>query len=74
MRIDTVREEVRVRLPEFLVASGDRERHVLVDALGPGHYFGAEKFFDRAGRVPHAVLMPSTDFFNADKTFKSADE
>ena len=69
-----VREELRARLPDFLVASGDRAGHVLVDALEPGYYFGAQRFFDRAGHVPGAVSMPSADFFNADKTFKSPQE
>lgn len=73
-RITQRREEQRVRLPEFLVASGDRERVALVEALEPGHHYGAEKFFDRAGHIPNALLMPSTDFFNADKTLKSPDE
>ena len=66
-----VREELRAHLPEFLVGSGDKAGHVLVDALEVGYYFGAQRFFDRAGHVPGAVSMPSEDFFNADKTFKS---
>jgi thiosulfate/3-mercaptopyruvate sulfurtransferase len=73
-RITALREEVRVRLPEFLVASGDRAHHALVDALEPSHHYGEQKFFDRAGHVPNAIPMPSTDFYNADKTFKSPDE
>ena len=73
-RIAAVREEARVRLPEFLVASGDRTRHALVEALEPSYHYGQQKFFDRAGHVPNAILMPSADFYNADKTFKSPDE
>ena len=73
-RITAVREEVRVRLPEFLVASGDRANHALVEALEPSYHYGEQKFFDRAGHVPNAILMPSADFYNADKTFKSTDE
>jgi len=74
LRITALREEVRVRLPEFLAASGDRDHHALVDALGPSYYYGEQKFFDRAGHVPNAIMMPSTDFYNADKTFKSPAE
>ena len=37
-------------------------------------YFGATKFFDRAGHLPQAVSWPTAEFFNADKTFKSAEE
>jgi thiosulfate/3-mercaptopyruvate sulfurtransferase len=73
-RITAVREEVRVRLPEFLVASGDPVHHALVEALEPSYHYGEQKFFDRAGHVPNAILMPSADFYNADKTFKSPDE
>lgn len=73
-RVTELREEVRVRLPEFLVASGDRVNHALVEALEPSYHYGERKFFDRAGHVPNAILMPSADFFNADKTFKSPEE
>lgn len=73
-RIATTRPEERTNLAEFLVASGDRANHVLVDALEATNYYGSSKFFDRAGHVPNAVSLPVSDFFNADKTFKSADE
>lgn len=73
-QVTTVREADRVRLPEFLVASGQPGQHVLMDALGPAYYYGAARFFDRAGHVPHAVSLPSDDLFNPDKTFKSAAE
>lgn len=73
-QITQTREDMRSRLPEFLVASGDRANHALVEALEPTYHYGAQKFFDRAGHVPGALLMPSEDFFNADKTFKSPDE
>ncbi len=73
-RVAKLREDVRVRLPEFLVASGDPVNHALVEALEAEHHFGATKFFDRAGHIPNAISAPSTDFFNADKTFKSAAE
>ena len=73
-RVVAVRDEVRVRLPAFMAASGDRKGHVLVEALEAEYHYGAQKFFDRAGHVPNAVLMPSEDFYNADKTFKSPDE
>jgi 3-mercaptopyruvate sulfurtransferase SseA len=68
------RAEVRADLPEVLVATGDTQRHAVVDALSPEMYFGAMKFFDRAGHLPHALSWPSEEFFNADRTFKSADE
>ncbi|QPF74701.1 hypothetical protein G8A07_18430 [Roseateles sp. DAIF2] len=70
----TPREEQRSRLPEFLAATGDRGRQVLVEGLEPAYHYGAQRFFDRPGHVPHAVLMPGRDFFNEDKTFKSSAE
>jgi 3-mercaptopyruvate sulfurtransferase SseA len=73
-RVTKQNEAVRVRLPEFLVASGDPANNALVEALDPGYHFGGAKFFDRAGHVPNAIMMPATDFYNADKTFKSAEE
>jgi thiosulfate/3-mercaptopyruvate sulfurtransferase len=64
----------RVRLGEFLAASGDTRQSALIDALGPEYYFGGARFFDRGGHVPNASNIPSDDFFNADKTFKSRAE
>ena len=73
-RVAQRKEEVRVRLPEFLAASGDPANNALVEALEPGYHFGGAKFFDRAGHVPNAVMTPAADFFNADKSFKSAED
>lgn len=73
-RVEKRNEDARVRLPEFLAASGDPARHALVEALEPAHHFGGAKFFDRAGHVPNAIMVPSADFYNADKTFKSPAE
>ncbi len=65
---------VRVRLPEFLAATADPEANVMLEALDPDYFYGGAGFFNRPGHVPHAKLMPSDDFFNDDKTFKSAPE
>ena len=73
-KVAKVNEDVRVRLPEFLVASGDPASSTLVEALEPSQHFGAAKFFDRAGHIPNAIMAPTADFFNADKTFKSPEE
>ena len=73
-RVAKLREESRVRLPEFIAASGDPARNALVEALTPEQHFGAMKFFDRGGHIPHAIMAPAEDFFNADKTFKSPEE
>ncbi len=72
--ITTLNHDVRVRLPEFLVATGDPRHNVLLEALEPSYFYGGAGFFNRAGHVPHATLMPSDDFFNPDKTFKSPQE
>lgn len=67
-------DDARVRLPEFLVASGDPAGNALVEALDASYHFGSARFFDRAGHVPNAIMAPAADFYNADKTFKSAEE
>ena len=72
--ITTVNEYARVKLPEFLTASGDPKNNALVEALDASGHFGETAFFDRAGHIPNGIMLPSADFFNADKTFKSADE
>jgi len=74
LQLGALREELRVRLPEFLAASAEPQRHALVEALEPEYHYGGRKFFDRTGHVPNAILAPSEDFFNADKTFKSPAE
>ncbi|MDP1650882.1 MAG: rhodanese-like domain-containing protein [Rubrivivax sp.] len=74
VRVTTLNHDVRVKLPEFLAATGDPRNNVLLEALEPSYFFGAAAFFNRAGHVPHATLMPSDDFYNPDKTFKSPPE
>jgi 3-mercaptopyruvate sulfurtransferase SseA len=73
-RVAAVNEEVRVRLPEFLTASGDPANQVLLEALGANWHFGEVAPFNRAGHPPHGILLPSADLFNPDKTFKSPEE
>ncbi len=67
-------EDSRVMLDEFLTASGDLTNNVLLEALGADWHFGQTKFFDKAGHIPNAILLPSDDFFNPDKTFKSSED
>lgn len=74
VRLGTALDEHRVRLPEFLAASADPRGHALLEALEPDYFYGGAAYFNRGGHVPHATLMPADDFFNADKTFKSAPE
>ena len=72
--ITKFREDVRVKLPEFLNASGDPGNNVLLEALGANWHFGEVHPFDRAGHIPNGILLPSEDFYNEDKTFKSVEE
>ena len=72
--VTSIRDEVRVKLPEFLTASGDKANNVLVDALGADWHFGQVVPFNRGGHVPNSLSMPSADFFNPDKTFKSPED
>jgi thiosulfate/3-mercaptopyruvate sulfurtransferase len=73
-KITKTREDARVRLPEVLAASGDPVNCVLLEALGADWHFGQTLAFTRAGHIPNGILMPSADFYNADKTFKSGEE
>jgi len=73
-RVAKMKEDVRVQLPEVLVASGDPARNALVEANDAETHFGARSFFDRPGHIPHAIMAPVADFYNADKTFKSPEE
>jgi len=72
--ITKTEEGARAHLGDVLVASGDPSHTTLVEALEPSQHYGADKFFDRAGHVPNAIMTPSDDYFNADKTFKSPEE
>lgn len=72
--IAQVNENIRVRLPEILNASGDPANHVLLEALGADWHFGQTQPFDRGGHIPNGILLPSADLYNPDKTFKSPDE
>ncbi|HWR17466.1 MAG TPA: rhodanese-like domain-containing protein [Terriglobales bacterium] len=69
-----INKNVRVDLPEFLTASGDPVNNALVEALDPDWHYGGISFFARPGHPPNSIMLPSGDFFNPDKTFKSADE
>jgi 3-mercaptopyruvate sulfurtransferase SseA len=73
-RVTKLHDESRARMPEFIAASGDPAGNALVEGLSPETHFGAQKFFDRAGHIPHAIMAPVEAFFNADKTFKSPEE
>lgn len=67
-------DDARVKLDEFLSASGDLKNNVLLESLGSDWHFGKTQFFDRAGHIPNSIMMPSEDFFNLDKTFKTPEE
>jgi thiosulfate/3-mercaptopyruvate sulfurtransferase len=73
-KIKKLNEDVKVKLPEFLTASGDPVNNVLLEALGANWHFGEVLAFTRAGHIPNGILLPSADFYNPDKTFKSAEE
>ncbi|MCX6168860.1 MAG: rhodanese-like domain-containing protein [Ignavibacteriales bacterium] len=73
-KIEKINEDARVELPEFLTASGDQKNFVLLEALDADWHFGVQQFFNRPGHIPNGILLPSLDFYNPDKTFKSAEE
>ena len=73
-KINKLNEEIRAKLPELLTASGDRKDNILIEALDANWHFGEFQFFERAGHIPYGIMLPSADFFNPDKTFKSPEE
>lgn len=73
-RITQRREDIRVRLEEFLAASGDPANNALVEALDADWHYGAAPFFHRPGHVPNAIMLPPEDFFAPDKTFKKPED
>jgi 3-mercaptopyruvate sulfurtransferase SseA len=73
-QVTTTREDARVRLNEFMAATGDKSKHAVVEALEPTYHYGGTQWFSLAGHVPNALMMPTADFYNADKTFKSPEE
>jgi len=66
--------EPKVALPEFLAASGDPVRNALVEGLGADWHYGRVLALSKAGHIPHGILLPSADFYHADRTFKSEEE
>ncbi len=73
-RITKLNENIKARLPEFLTATGDRINNAIVEGLTPNWHFGEALNYNKRGHIPFAIMLPFTDFFNADKTFKSREE
>jgi 3-mercaptopyruvate sulfurtransferase SseA len=72
--IAKLNRDAKAELPEVLAATGDTANTALVEALGADWHYGQVAPFNRAGHIPNGILLPSTDFYNADKTFKSPEE
>jgi len=70
-RITGVKSDIKTSVPEVLAASGDPVNNALVEGLTPDWHFGEALNYDRRGHIPHAIMAPAADFYNADKTFKS---
>jgi len=73
-KITGFKEDARVRLPEFLTASGDPDNNALIEGLDATWHYGQVAVFDRCGHIPNSILLPGNDFYNPDKTFKSSEE
>jgi len=73
-KIEKFNENAKAELPEFLTASGDLDKNVLVEALSPDWHFGGLPFFNKPGHIPNAVMLSSSDLYKQDKTFKSPEE
>ncbi len=73
-KIEQPNQDAEAKLPEFLTASGDPGNNVLLEALDADWHFGEVLAFNRAGHIPHGILLPTTDLYNPDRTFKSPEE
>jgi 3-mercaptopyruvate sulfurtransferase SseA len=72
--IADLNRDAKADLPEVLTATGDPANNALVEALGANWHFGEVQAFNRTGHIPTGILLPSTDFYNPDRTFKSPEE
>ena len=73
-KITKLNEDIKVRLPEFLNATGDRVNNAIVEGLPASWHFGEALNYNKRGHIPFAIMLSFTDFYNADKTFKSPQE
>ena len=73
-KIEKVNESALAKTPEIVTASGDTNKNALVDALGADWHFGVITPMAKSGHIPNSISLPRGDFFNPDKTFKSAEE
>lgn len=73
-KIKKVNDDIKVKLPEFITAGGDRENNALVEGLPPVWHFGEALNYNKRGHIPFAIMLSFTDFFKADKTYKSPEE
>ena len=72
--IAALNRDAKAELPEVLAATGDPANNALVDALDANWHFGGTAAFYRVGHIPTGIVLPSSDFYNPDKTFKSPEE
>ena len=73
-KITKLNKDIKVSLPEFLTATGDRKNNAIVEGLPAVWHFGEALNYNRRGHVPFAIMLSFADFFNADKTYKSPAE
>ncbi len=73
-KVESLRSEFQAEVAEVVAASGDPVKNALVEGLGPDWHFGIAMNYNRPGHIPHAKMLPAAVFFNADKTFKSAED
>ncbi len=73
-KIKKLNENIHARLPEFLTATGDRDKNAILEGLPPVWHFGQALNYDKPGHIPFAIMLGFPDFFNKDKTYKSREE
>ncbi len=66
--------EAKAETPEILTATGDPVNNALVEGLDANWHFGGVPALSRSGHIPNGIVLPSADFYNPDKTFKSPED
>jgi 3-mercaptopyruvate sulfurtransferase SseA len=72
--VGDLNRDAKAELPEVLTATGDPASNALVEALDANWHFGGGPAINRVGHIPTGIVLPSNDFYNPDKTFKSPEE
>ena len=66
-------EDIQSRIDQVFAALGNPAKQVVVEAMGPTYYTGAQKAFDRGGHFAERRERADRGRFNADKLLSPAE-